>query len=341
MNVKIFIRSTALLLLLLASFTIFANGYYNFPQDTIKKSTATGKPVSTAKEKPATQGTPSKSKQSMIIRPGNKDTLNKNQNPLQVKGPTDPNKLKAQEYFKTGSRKENEGDYQGALDDYSKSISLFKNGNTYLKRALTYISMDNYPLALEDLNEAIKLLPNSAKAYITRGVCLYEMKDFKKAEEDLTRTIELDSTNKGAYNYKAAIKFQENDFKGALENYDNVIRLDSNYKEAYTNRGMIRHYLQDYKGAVADYDKALKLDPYNPTAYNNRGAAKMTLQDYKSAIADFDAALQLKDDYADAYGNRGDAKLKTGDTNGACEDWQKAYSLGLEKSMEVIMKYCK
>jgi tetratricopeptide (TPR) repeat protein len=339
MNRKIFITSAVFLSMV--CYTGFACGNLNVPQDTIKKTTTNKKPGSGPTAKPGATDSPSKSKQSQIIRPVSKDAQNNKQNPFQAKETKDTLKTKAQEHFRVGSAKEMQGDYEGAIDEFSKSLSLYKNGNTYLKRGLIYITLDNYPLAIEDLNEAVKLLPSSAKAYFTRGVCLYEMKDYTKADEDLTRCIKLDSTNKSAFNYKAAIKFQENDLQGALENYDNVIRLDSSYKEAYTNRGMIRHYLKDYKGAVEDYDKALKLDPYNPTAYNNRGAAKIKVQDYKSAITDFDAALQLKDDYPDAYGNRGEARFRTGDTKGACEDWQKAYSLGLESAMDLIMKNCK
>ena len=66
----------------------------------------------------------------------------------------------------------------------------------------------------------------------------------------------------------------------------------------------------------------------------------MNQKDYDGALEDFNAAIRLNNAYADAYDNRGRAKLKLGDTPGACEDWQKSYSLGLEKSHELIEKYC-
>jgi tetratricopeptide (TPR) repeat protein len=346
MNVKIFIRSSRVLFLI--SLTIFALSNYTFSQDTVKKSTT---PVK--EQQPSAPGTPAKLKQPVIIRPGDKQPATKEQNPMkqfskeelskspvQQKSNLDTNEMRADELFKYGSRKGSQGDYQGAVKDLTKSLSYHKDGNTYLKRALAYIMMDNYPSAIEDLNEAITMLPTSAKAYLTRGVCFYELKEFEKSNGDLDKSIELDHKNPLAFNYKAAIKYQEQDFQGAMENYSEIIKIDSNNKQAYTNRGMIRHYLKDYKGAIEDYDKALKLDPYNPTAYNNRGAAKVTLKDYNSALTDFDAALQLKDDYADAYGNRGNVKLNLGNTNGACEDWQKAYSLGMQSVQQMITKYC-
>jgi tetratricopeptide (TPR) repeat protein len=103
----------------------------------------------------------------------------------------------------------------------------------------------------------------------------------------------------------------------------------------------MKHYTGDLKGAIADYDESLKKKPENPTAYSNRGAAKFMLQDYVGALGDLNSAIRLNPDFADAYDNRGKAKYKLGDTNGACKDWNKAYSLGLEASRELIIKFCK
>jgi hypothetical protein len=34
-------------------------------------------------------------------------------------------------------------------------------------------------------------------------------------------------------------------------------------------------------------------------------------------------------------------KQKLGDLNGACQDWQTAWSLGMQTSRDMIIKYCK
>ena len=351
MNLKLFTESVVFFFL--SAIAVFATDL-TFPQDTVKKQDKTGNTVPVQLGTPSSQGTPEKMKQSAILRPGDRQPTGKEQdpmkqyskkefstNPAQSKKSVDPDEMKAEDLFRSGSRKGSQGDYEGAVADLSKSLDYKKDGDTYMKRALAYFMMDKYSPAIEDLNEAIKLQPSSMKTYFTRGVCYYELIDFSKADSDLSKSIELDPRNPLAFNYKAAIKYRENDFNGALENYTEVIKVDSSNKQAYTNRGMIRHYLKDYKGAIEDYNKALELDPYNATAYNNRGAAKVTLKDYSSAMTDFDAAIQLKEDYADAYGNRGNARINVGDTNGACEDWQKASTLGMKGVQQMISKYCK
>jgi len=351
MNLMMFIKITTLLFI--SFLMLSAYSFATVPQDTIKKVSEPLKTTPGNAQKPSSPGDPANLKQPMIIRPGENQVQGKDPDPMkqfskkelsvspsQPKKTTDPDELKAEELFKTGSRKGSQGDYNGAIEDLTQSLALHKDANTYMKRSLAYIMMDNYPSAIEDLNDAIKLLPDNVKAYFTRGVCYYEINDFVKADEDLSKSIELDPKNALAYNYKAAIKYREQDFQGALANYSEVIRIDSSNKQAYTNRGMIRHYLKDFRGAIEDYDKALKLDPYNATAYNNRGAAKLTLKDYNGALMDFDAALQLKDDYADAYGNRGAARINLGNKIGACDDWQKAFSLGMKGVTELIAKHC-
>ena len=210
-----------------------------------------------------------------------------------------------------------------------------------MKRGYSSLLLQDYQSALLDMDEAIKLAPKLDKAYFARGVCYFEMQQFSNAEGDLRKFIETDKTNAIAYNYLAGIKFMQKNFKEALDNYDQVAKLDPSYPNVYTNRGMMRHNLGDLNGAIKDYDLAIKRDPLNSAAFNNKGAAELTLSNYTAALADLNNAIRIKEDYADAYDNRGKVKIKLGDQQGACEDWQKSYSLGLEASRELIMKFCK
>jgi len=153
--------------------------------------------------------------------------------------------------------------------------------------------------------------------------------------------IKSDKNSAIAYNYLAGAKFMQKNYKEALDNYDEVAKLDPSFPDVYTNRGMMRHYLGDITGAIQDYNLAIKQDPSNSSAYNNKGAAELSLKDYPAALSDLNMAIRIKSDYADAYDNRGRVKINLGDQQGACEDWQKAYSLGLEASRELILKFCK
>lgn len=255
--------------------------------------------------------------------------------------PKTPEEIKAQSFFNSGSKKGKEGDYQGAIYDFTMSLDMKKNPSTYIKRGYAYQMIGNYGAAIQDASEALRLDPGLSKGYFIRGISRYETGDLKGAKDDLFHFLEVDRTNAIAFNYMAAILFLNQDYKGALEHYNEVLRLDPKYPDIYTNRGMMRHYLQDFKGAIQDCNEALKIDPKNITALNNRGAAKMMLKDLQGALVDFNKALEINPKYADAYDNRGRTKQALGDTEGACADWQAAYSNGLEASRNLILKYCK
>ena len=255
--------------------------------------------------------------------------------------PSDPKEAEAQKLYNEANKMAKSGDYQGAIEGFSRSLALFENSATYTKRGFAYLLKDNYPMAIQDFNDAIRLIPSNKLALLGRGIGRYSLNDYEGAEADLAAYIARDTMNAMAYNYMAAVCFMKQDFTCALANYNAVARTDSTYPDLYTNRGMMRHYLRDFKGALQDYDKALKYKPGNPSNYNNRAAAYMMLNDFEAALSDLNKAIELNVTYADAYDNRGRVRQKLGDLQGACQDWQKAWSMGLQTSRDLIIKFCK
>ncbi|MFH1161546.1 MAG: tetratricopeptide repeat protein [bacterium] len=248
---------------------------------------------------------------------------------------------KAQEYFVAGSKKGKAGDFAGAIEDFNKSLELIENGNTYMKRGFAYLLSKNYPMALQDFTDALRISPAYKEAMFGRGLARFEMRDYAGSEVDLKQYLDLYNLNPTAFDFMAASCFLRQDFQCALDNYSNVIRCDSTYLDAYANRAMIRHYLRDFKGSLKDYDVAVKQNPKDKKIYNNRAAAKMMLKDYQAALEDFNYAIKLDPMYADAFNNRGRVKHYLGDTQGACSDWHTALSLGIEASRDLIIQYCK
>ncbi|MBL7138083.1 MAG: tetratricopeptide repeat protein [Bacteroidales bacterium] len=247
----------------------------------------------------------------------------------------------AQRLFNEGSMKGKSGDYTGAIEDFTQSLTLVENGNTYLKRGFAFLLSGQFPKALQDFTEVLRIFPSRKEAIFGLGIARFEMKDYAGAEVDLKQYLDLVNNNAMAFDYMAALCFIRQDFQCALQNYSDVIRCDSLYLDAYTNRAMIRHYLRDYKGALEDYNIAIKQNPNDKKIYNNRAAARMLLKDYKAALEDLDKAIELDPLYADAYNNRGRVRHYLGDAEGACADWHKALSFGIEASRDLIIQNCK
>lgn len=256
-----------------------------------------------------------------------------------VKPKADPQKMKALGLYKSGIALAQKGEFDSAVVEYTKSLAIIKVPGAYTQRGFAYIELKKYDSAVNDFSEALKLNPKQNAAYFGRGLSLYETGQYDKAKEDLSAFIKKDSNFAMAYNYLAAISFLEHNYEQALTYYSRVAKLDSTFKDVYTNMGMMLHNMGDINGAIINYTKSIRIRP-TASAYNNRGAAEMNLHNYQSAKADFDTAIMMKTEYANALDNRGRAKIELGDKEGACEDWQKAYSLGLQSSTEMIIKYC-
>ena len=79
-----------------------------------------------------------------------------------------------------------QGDFDKALDDYNKSISLnAKLPPPVINRAITYIKMGKCDQTAADLNSMLGFDAHSWRAYYARSLCDAKMGDQAKAQADL------------------------------------------------------------------------------------------------------------------------------------------------------------
>ena len=157
-----------------------------------------------------------------------------------------PEKVKAetvQFYIDRGDEKYNngnEGDYYGAIFDYTKAIEIAPN------------NLD------------------ASYAYSRRGSAKFDLKDFDGAILDQTKSIEI---RPDAFNlaFRADAKYELGDHYGAISDYNKAIKLDSQASYPVLMRGVAKEAIGDMKGACSDWRKASSLD--------NEDAAKWVKED--------------------------------------------------------------
>jgi tetratricopeptide (TPR) repeat protein len=198
-----------------------------------------------------------------------------------------PNLKQAERYYDHGLKKQNEGDLDGAIADYSR---------------------------------AIQLNPNYAEAYNNRGHLKGAKGDHDGAIADFDRAIEVDPKHTISYNNRGVERLAKKDFEGAIADFNHAIELDPKYAKAYYNRGNVKAAKGDQDGALADFDRAIELDPKYTYSYNNRGNAKKARGDFDGAIADFTRAIELAPKDARFYYSRAGGKMAKGDLDGAIAD---------------------
>jgi tetratricopeptide (TPR) repeat protein/V8-like Glu-specific endopeptidase len=237
--------------------------------------------------------------------------------------------LTADDYYISANQKYANRNYQGALTDYNKAISIKPNYTAaYNNRgALKFLKLRDTQGALADFNKAITLDPTHANAYSNRGALKHQqLNDPQGAMADYNRAVSLNPNLAKAYYNRGLLKDDLKDTRGALDDYNKSISLDPSDADAYNNRGLLKDDLKDTQGALDDYNQAISLRPDNPYFYINRGALKyLGLNDPQGALLDSNKAISLDPNNAKAYGLRGLVKQdRLDDRQGAIADFKKA-----------------
>jgi tetratricopeptide (TPR) repeat protein len=146
--------------------------------------------------------------------------------------------LNAEQYFERGSARYKQGDYDGAIADYT---------------------------------EALCLNPQLAAAYNNRGWVRYNQRDYDSAIADYEAALRLNPQDAIAYNNRGIARYNQGDLNGAIADFNETLHLNPQYADAYNNRGIARRKQGDYDGAIADYEAALRLNPQLAEAYIGRG----------------------------------------------------------------------
>ena len=104
-----------------------------------------------------------------------------------IKAGTANNDALALAYFNRGNAFDDNGDHDGAIDDYTQSIKLKADYElTYLNRGLSYMAKQDYDNALADFAGCAVIIShdrfyNEARAYEARGDLPTALQRYRKA----------------------------------------------------------------------------------------------------------------------------------------------------------------
>ena len=93
--------------------------------------------------------------------------------------PLSAQETKARDFYNAGAKKGKEGDFKGAIEDFTKSLEVVKNAGTYVKRGWAYQMTGGFALAIADADEALKMQPTLTRAYFVRGIARFGKGEYK------------------------------------------------------------------------------------------------------------------------------------------------------------------
>lgn len=231
-----------------------------------------------------------------------------------------------------------------------------------MKHGLDKLNRGDYPGALEDFKQALRLDLNFTEAYVCQSIIHYYQGDHLGAIADCNQVLRINPKNADAYNNRGLNRCALGDYKKAIADFNQALEIEPNHPKAYLNRGYSRLQSEDNWGAIEDFDKALRIDPQAAKVYlkqltdtlgNESGAIKDANQqlvqgfliqgnlryesgDYQDAIEAYTQVLSLDSNNTEAYNRRSTARSAVGDYEGAFEDLYKAanYYLSDEQSLQ-------
>ncbi len=180
------------------------------------------------------------------------------------------------------------------IEDEVKKISLFYDSARQRE--------ENGDLegAIKDYSKAIELSPDSQYILNSRGVAKYKNGDARGAIKDYTTALGIAPRDPLILMNRARAKDEIGDSRGAINDVDKALEINPYDPLAYLYRGIFKGELKDFRSALIDFNKALEIDPDNAVAYFFRGITKKVLQDLKGACEDWKKAAELGDEDDDA-----------------------------------------
>jgi tetratricopeptide (TPR) repeat protein len=184
-------------------------------------------------------------------------------------------------------------------------------------------------------NQKIEQNNDYAENYLYRGIFRYLTQKYNQAIEDFTMAIELDERNLPAYFMRANTHFKMIETIEKISSSENIL-LNAN--KSKSNNNPLSN--EAYKDIFTDYSVVLYMNPNFYFAYYNRGNVYLKNEQYYQALDEYNKAIEGDASFAEAYFNRGLVKILLGDIDGGAADLSKAGELGIEKSYNVIKRYC-
>jgi tetratricopeptide (TPR) repeat protein len=102
----------------------------------------------------------------------------------------------AKRYFSRGDAYYNKGNYDQAIEDYTKAINFNPDSAIeYCYRGDAYKNKGNYDQAIADYTKAISFDPNNMEAYFGRGVAYKSKGNYDLAIADYNKAITLNTSS--------------------------------------------------------------------------------------------------------------------------------------------------
>lgn len=196
---------------------------------------------------------------------------------------------RANEYYMHSEYLRSLNDIDNALK-YIPESKKAERFDALLLRANIYTETGRAAEALNDLNSAVALQPSSYVALYLRANTLYTLERYDEAEADYKRLQRINPRSPDALVGLARIAVKENNLGTATELLDQAVAVEPNNSEYYVRRADVRKQMGLTRDAVDDLILAVSINSDDSRAIQH--LVDMGKTDYPTVIAGLTSAMQ-------------------------------------------------
>lgn len=231
------------------------------------------------------------------------------------------------------------GDTAKALEDYS--IAILKRPDfdlPFINRGSIYQKQEQFELAENDFNAAIKLDKFPSIALNNRGFLYQKWGQTDKAIKDLERAIKIDPSYTQPYMNLVDVYLNQDLNEKVFEVLNRMVDANPDDPKVYTTRSDVYRDAGSMREALRDLNKAVEISGIDPDFLIKRAKFKddYIFDDY-GAIADCDLAIQKNPRTAEYYYQRSRPFYDLAEYEAVLDNCNKALELDAKHANAMIM----
>lgn len=190
--------------------------------------------------------------------------------------------------FMKGKCNVENGDFNGALDNFNECIKLGPQEAEYhFFMGFTEWKLKRQKSAIKHLEDAIMYNPKHFLANQILGSIYHELKMLNKAKEYYDKAMSFEPEFMANTFTKGKIEIYKESYRSILREYKKEMQAEPNNAFVYFNNGILQAVVRDNYGAHSNLTKCLELNPDFIFSYYYRGVVSYNMQKFKDAITDF------------------------------------------------------
>lgn len=136
-----------------------------------------------------------------------------------------------------------------------------KNYDFYFNQGASFLSDGDYDRAIENFSKALSLNPSSARALNLRGIAYFHQKNYRMAEDQFRQALALDASYAEAANNLGSTYFASRQLEKARDTFEKTLALSPDSVSAHYSLGTLLLLLGEAEEGTRHLARGVELDP--------------------------------------------------------------------------------